>query len=171
MNKNQLKKYLQDLDKASLEKEIMKLFEKFNQVNDFYTAELSEDTQILVSRYKERIAKEFKKASQVNSNSYRTAEINAIIKEFEKIATFSTDVIDLKLYRLELSFKLIKTFGIYEENYFVSIAGHLSKTLKQIETTKQFDFFEPRVKHVCALATDYGIYFQHNTKLNINKLK
>ncbi len=141
MNKKELKKFITTLSNEELQGEIIKLFEKFDQVKHFYTAELSNDTQALLSKYKQKIEKEFQRASTRSSNSYRITEINNIIKEFEKVSVFSIDIIELKLYRVELAIKLVKDFRIDDQTYYASIAGHYQKALKQIHATHLEDYF------------------------------
>jgi len=141
MNKKELKKFITTLSNEELQGEIIKLFEKFDQVKHFYTAELSNDTQALLSKYKQKIEKEFQRASTRSSNSYRITEINNIIKEFEKVSVFSIDIIELKLYRVELAIKLVKDFRIDDQTYYASIAGHYLKVLKQIHATHLEDYF------------------------------
>jgi Family of unknown function (DUF6155) len=141
MNKKELKKFITTLSNEELQGEIIKLFEKFDQVKHFYTAELSNDTQALLSKYKQKIEKEFQRASTRSSNSYRITEINNIIKEFEKVSVFSIDIIELKLYRVELAIKLVKDFRIDDQTYYASIAGHYQKVLKQIRATHLEDYF------------------------------
>ncbi len=145
MNKKELKKFITTLSNEELQGEIIKLFEKFDQVKHFYTAELSNDTQALLSKYKQKIEKEFQRASTRSSNSYRITEINNIIKEFEKVSVFSIDIIELKLYRIELAIKLVKDFRIDDQTYYASIAGHYHKALKQINATHLEDYFADKI--------------------------
>ncbi len=151
MNKKELKKYIATLSNDELQNELIKLFEKFDQVKHFYTAELSNDTQILISKYKQKIEKEFQRASARSSNSYRITEINNIIKEFEKVSVFSIDIIELKLYRVELAIKLVKEHRIDDQTYYGSIAGHYQKTIKQINATHLEDYFAEKLDTIKAL--------------------
>jgi len=151
MNKKGLKKYLSSLNNEELHSEIVKLFEKFDQVKHYYTAELSNDTQELLSKYKLRIEKEFQRASTRSSNSYRITEINNIIKEFEKVSVFSIDIIELKLYRIELAIKLVKEQRIDDQTYYGSIAGHYQKVLKQINATHLEEYFTEKIDSIKAL--------------------
>ena len=148
MNKKELKKFITTLSNEELQGEIIKLFEKFDQVKHFYTAELSNDTQALLSKYKQKIEKEFQRASTRSSNSYRITEINNIIKEFEKVSVFSIDIIELKLYRIELAIKLVKDFRIDDQTYYASIAGHYQKALKQINATHLEDYFAEKTNAI-----------------------
>ena len=151
MNRREVKKYLGSLNNEELQAEIIKLFEKFDQVKHYYTAELSNDTQELLSKYKLKIEKEFQRASTRSSNSYRITEINNIIKEFEKVSVFSSDIIELKLYRIELAIKLVKEHRIDDQTYYGSIAGHYQKALKQIYATNQKDIFCEKIDLIKAL--------------------
>jgi len=151
MNKKELKKFIATLSNEELQEEIIKLFEKFDQVKHFYTAELSNDTQELILKYKQKIEKEFQRASARSSNSYRITEINNIIKEFEKVSVFSIDIIELKLYRVELAIKLVKDYHIDDQTYYSSIAGHYQKAIKQINATHLEDYFKERIDAIKAL--------------------
>ena len=151
MNKKGLKKYLCSLNNEELQSEIIKLFEKFDQVKHYYTAELSNDTQELLSKYKLKIEKEFHRASTRSSNSYRITEINNIIKEFEKVSVFSIDIIELKIYRIVLAIKLVKEHRIDDQAFYGSIAGHYQKVLKQINTTYLEEYFSDKMDSIKAL--------------------
>ena len=151
MNKRELNKYTATLTKEELANEILNLYNKFDQVKHYYTAELSSDTQELLQKYKQKIEKEFQRASARSSNSYRITEINNIIKEFEKVSVFSIDIIELKLYRIELSIKYIKEYRIDDQTYYGSVAGHYQKVLKQIAATHQEEYFSNKTDHIKAL--------------------
>ena len=148
MNKKELKKYTATLNKEELEKELMVLYEKFDQVKNYYAAELSNDTQEVLGLYKLRIDKEFQRASSRSLNSYRTTEINYIIKEFEKISVFSQDIADLKLYRIEKAVDFINTYHLDDQSYFASVAGHYTKVLKLIAANNLQEHFRERIYEV-----------------------
>ena len=157
MNKKELKKFITTLSNEELQQELIKLFEKFDQVKHYYTAELSSDTDTVLSKYKQRIEKEFQRASARSSNSFRTSEINNIIKEFEKVTVFTIDIIELKIYRIQLAINYIKDFRIDNQTFHGSVVGHYQKAITQIHANKLEDHFADKIDNLKAMMVKYHL--------------
>src|SRR4051812_16007777 len=102
ISKSKLNDYLATLSREELIKEVEKLFQKFPLVQQYYTMNLGEDNPYLLEEYKRKIEKVFFPGFGIDP---KMSEANKLITAFSKIAVHIADVIDLMLYKAELSIK------------------------------------------------------------------
>jgi len=143
---SEFKKYLAELDKAQLHEELIKLFSKFDQVKDFYGQELLdeegrkkmlEDTK--VKTYHELWTRGGNPKDQNIKNTKN------IIRTFEKIAVFPSDLIDLLLHHVHTTSEQAHMFGgAKDATYNLAIAS-FEKAIKLIKE----NFLEEDFKEIC----------------------
>lgn len=98
--KTELNKYLKDLSRPELEKEVKKLYSKFKEVKKYYEMEFCEDTTEILNEYKDKIKQEY--FPKRGFGKARNSVSKKVISDFKKISIFQKDVIELLLYRVEM---------------------------------------------------------------------
>ncbi|HFA51627.1 MAG TPA: hypothetical protein ENJ95_21650 [Bacteroidetes bacterium] len=106
------KKYLASLDEAALRDELLRLFRKLPQVQEFYMQELLSDSErkAMLDSYKKKIYNQYWTRGG-NPRRFSNAEIRKLQTAFEKVSVFPVEVIDLLLYRTEVATEWAHTFG------------------------------------------------------------
>ena len=99
LTKKSLIKHLDKSDKEDIIREVLTLFDKFKNVKEFYTAELTDAANPMLERYKKKITIAY---SSENPKERRTnLNVNKLIKEFKKISIYERELADLMLHRVE----------------------------------------------------------------------
>src|SRR4051794_29207204 len=131
ISKSKLNDYLTSLSKEELIKEVEKLFQKFTIVQQYYVMELGEDWDsiYLLEEYKRKMEKVFFPGFGIDP---KMSDANKLITAFSKIAVQIADVIDLMLYKAELSIKLFQTWGSEFPTVENSLASTYNKAINLI---------------------------------------
>lgn len=141
---SEFKKVLSEMNEEELREELLKLYNKLPQVKEFYNQDLmtEEERQVVLKNYKSKIHKQFW-TSKGNPKDYPSnAQIRTIISEYEKIAVFPYDIVDLLLYRVEVCTDYANQFGgTLDADYNASITSFkkLVKLLKQHNLKQHFE--------------------------------
>lgn len=162
--KNDLKKYLKELTKAELEKEVEKLYSKFKPVQEYYAMELNAEAgQELLKKYKSLLLKEY----YPNRKSGMPGEARAsvarkIVTDFSKVSVFIQDTIELMLYRVELCVEFTSDYGDIDEAFYTSTENAFEKVAKLIKDNKLVDDYKDRCKRLVAKTENFGWGFYDN---------
>lgn len=143
-----LKKILEEMTLDELKQEILKLYNKLPQVKDFYNQDLmtEEERQEMLGKYKEKIYKEFWTPKGNPKGMINNSTIKTIISDYEKICLFAFDLVDLLLYRVEITTEYAEQFGgTAESNYNSSITA-FKKAMKIIQENSFLPHFEKQIK-------------------------
>lgn len=143
-----LKKILDEMSEEELKQEILKLYNKLPQVKDFYNQDLmtEEERQEVLEKYKQKIYKEFWTSKGNPKGMVNNSTIKNIISEYEKICLFQYDLVDLLIYRVEISTEYAEQYGgMAESNYNTSITT-FKKAMKIIQENNFLAHFEKRIK-------------------------
>lgn len=149
---NEFKRFIHEMDEKALREEMLKLYNKFSVVKDFYTQDLmtEEERQKILQTYKDKIYKQFWTPKGNPKTKPSNAQIRTLIAEFEKIAVFPYDVIDLLLYRVEVLTDYANQFGgTIDSEYNASITA-FKKAIKLMKENELKSQFEARCKKVFA---------------------
>ena len=157
ISKTKLNDYLATLSREELVKEIEKLFQKFPLVQKYYAMDLGEDSTSLLDEYKRKMEKVFFPGFGIDP---KMTEANKLISEFSKIAVYIVDVIDLMLYKTELSFRLFQTWGSDFPVVVKSLASTYNKAIDLIHKHHLEEHFVDR----CRRIEDHGINFGYLDK-------
>ena len=145
-----LKKILDEMSEVELKQEILKLYTRLPQVKDFYNQDLmsEEERQVVLKGYKDKIYKQFWTSGGNPKGMINNTTIKGVISEYEKIALFPYDVVDLLIYRVEVATDLANQFGgMAESNYNASITA-FKKVMKMIKENNLMSHFEDRCKQI-----------------------
>jgi hypothetical protein len=143
-----LKKILQEMSEEELKQEILKLYNKLPQVKDFYNQDLmsEEERQVVLKGYKDKIYKQFWTSGGNPRGMINNTTIRGVISDYEKIALFPYDVVDLLIYRVEVATDIANQFGgMAESNYNASVTA-FKKAMKLIRDNNLMSHFENRCR-------------------------
>ncbi len=142
------KKLLAEMTEEELRAELLKLFNKLEQVQMFYAQDLmgKEDRQKILEECKAKIYKKFWTPSGSPRNNISNADIRKIITDFEKISAFPHEVVDLILYRVETATHFANEFGGMPDADYNASNTAFEKALKLIVKHKLKDYFDDRCK-------------------------
>lgn len=141
----ELKKYLAELDEEELRKELLKLFNKLPQVQEYYAQELmgEKERKAVLDSYKKKIYTQFWTRGGMPKNP-SNAEIRRIIGDFEKISVFSHELADLLIYRVEVATEFADSFGGLPESDYKPAVNAFEKALKIIAENRLESYFKAR---------------------------
>ncbi len=159
-SKKDLTKYLVNLTKEELEKEVEKLYSKFKEVKTYYDIELSEDTSTIVNEIKAKIKKEYNPDKGYAKG--RAAVVKKIIDDFAKISVFPIDLIDIILYRVEIVMTYIRVVWDVEVATYTSAENAFERALKLIEKHQLYSDFQPRCKEILEFTNKLDWGFSSN---------
>ena len=103
LTKAKFQHHLQSLTQAELIVELLKLYEKFEPVRQYYEIDSGNSEQI-VADYKKKLLGKFKRGG--NWRAAKPIELRAIISEFKKLKTLPAEVADVVLFRVECAIKV-----------------------------------------------------------------
>ncbi len=130
-SKKELKKFLKELSKEELIKEVEKLYSKFSPVKTFYDVELSGDTTSLLEKAKIKIKNEYFPAR--GNPKARSGEVKKIIDEFAKVSVYPKDIIELYLFRFDMAVMFTNIYGDVDEPFYNAAYNAFAKSLKLME--------------------------------------
>ena len=138
------------MSEEELKQEIIKLYNKLPQVKDFYNQDLmtEEERQEVLKKYKEKIYKEFWTPKGNPKGMINNSSIKNIIAEYEKICLFSFDLVDLLIYRVEITTEYAEQFGGMADSNYNSSITTFKKAMKIINENSFKSHFENRIKMI-----------------------
>ena len=103
-----------------------------------------EERQVVLKTYKDKIYKQFWTSRGSPRDYPNNAQIRSLISEFEKIAIFPYDVIDLLIYRVEVTTDYANKFGgTLDADYNASITA-FKRAVKLIKENNLKSYFDAR---------------------------
>ena len=151
----ELNKYLNELSKEELIKEVMKLHTKFKHVKEYYASELGTDNGELLKTAKAKMNRLI-----LITGSYikpDLASANKLISDFSKVSVHPIDKIDLMLYKVELCADFIEQWGLQHPNVENTIFTTYPQVLKLIYENKLEKTFSRRCMELEGVAGNYGL--------------
>lgn len=151
----ELNKYLKELSKEELIKEVNKLYSKFKFVKDYYSSELGSDNGELLKSCKLKMAKLILKTGR--NITPDVASANKLIREFKSVSVHTVDVVDLMLYKVELCAEFLEQWGLEFPGVENTIAYTYPEILSLISKNRLEKTFKKRCEEVEAVAGNYGL--------------
>ena len=158
-----LKQYLAEQNEKELREEIIRLFGKLKQVQDYYAQELMspDDRKAILSDYKKKVDGHFYTRSG-NPKILDNAGLRALIKDFEQISVAKIDVVELLLHRVEKTIELADKYGGLGDNDYNAAINAFVKALKLITTEKLETYFEDRCRYIAVGRYNFDYYFKES---------
>jgi hypothetical protein len=143
------KKFLAELSHEELKAEMLKLFQKLPQVQDFYVQELSSETdrRKMLEEYKKKIYKEFWTPSGYYKNT-SNSKIRTMISDFEKVCVSQSELIELILYRVDVALHRANEFGMSDDSEYDPAINAFEKAVKIVEKERLIDSFYKECHHI-----------------------
>jgi len=146
LTKKALLKHLNKSDKDDIISEVITLFDKFKNVKEFYQAELSQDSNPALEKYKKKIAKAY---SLPNPKERSTnINLNKLINEFKKICIYDRELADLMLYRVECGIEAFTHNNKRSATFYNCIAVTFESAIKLIISDGSIEDFRQRINKI-----------------------
>jgi len=158
----ELNRFLKESSKEELEKEIKKLFTKFNDVKKYYELEFSQDTSQIVNDLKKNIQKEYFPSRGLGKA--RNSVSRKVVNDFKKISIFKKDTVELLLFRVKNMVEFTLTYGDIDEPFYNSLASSYHEACKIINTEKLEKEFKTECQDLKDQVYDigWGLYDEMN---------
>jgi Family of unknown function (DUF6155) len=142
----EFKRYLAELDEPGLRAELLKLFGKLPQVQEFYAQELASpaERKTMLNDYKKKIENQFWTHGGNPKNNIKNVEIRRILSDFEQVAVSPHELIDLMLYRVEVATSFANTLGGMPEAAYKAALAAFQKAVKLMGEHRLLDYFKSR---------------------------
>lgn len=146
VSKKSLLIHLQKSDKEDIIEEVLTLFDKFKNVKEFYSAELSDVKNPLLDRYKKKITE----AYALPNPKERTTNINLnrLITEFKKISIYDRELIDIMLFRVECGVNAFVLKNRRTSTFYNCILSNFEEAIKLMIADNSTGEFRQRVKKI-----------------------
>lgn len=144
-----LRTYLDTLEEAELREEVLRLFGKLTQVQEFYAQELmtNEERKEMLEGYRKKIYSFFWTRTG-NRKRPSNAKLRELLTHYEKVSIFPSEVIDLLLYRVELATAYASKLGRMPEASYKASYNAYKKALEMIVLHQFEDRFRERCKAI-----------------------
>lgn len=147
-------KYVNSLDEKGLKRELRKLYERFDAVQQYYKLELGASTEKVLQEYKRRLDREYFPKRGHGRASNR--ESKRVISDFKKISIHDKDLVDLLLYRTELMIRFSAEYGDIDEPFYSSLENGFEQACKLIQREKLRAHFEETCKDLIEQTSGFG---------------
>lgn len=126
MSKKDLKKYLGSLEKDRLEKQILELYDKFDDVRIFYNFAFDPKEDKLMGEAKFRISKEYFPQNKRKAKARRSVAQNQI-RHFLQLGVDPNLIADVMLFNIEIA----QTFSSDKQNIAESFSKSMFRSFEQ----------------------------------------
>lgn len=139
------KKFIGEMTESDLRAELLKLFGKLPQVQEFYAQELMNETErkAMLDEYKRKIYSQFWTRNG-NPRFASNAELRRLISDFEKVCVFPHELVDLLLYRVEIATENANSYGGMPDADYNAASTAFEKALKLMKQHKLEEHFRAR---------------------------
>ena len=137
------KKFIGQMTEAEMRNELTILFSKLPQVHDYYAQELMppEVRKSVLDEYKKKVYNQFWTRTG-NPRNTSNAEVRKIITAFEKVSVMPKEVVELLLYRVDVTLDQANQFGgLADADYNAGLNAY-EKALKIITKEKLESYFK-----------------------------
>ncbi len=143
LTKKALLKHLSKSDKEDIIREVVTLFDKFKNVKEFYTAELTDEANPMLEWYKNKITIAYALANPKERST--NINLNKLIKEFKKISIYERDTADLMLHRVECGVAAFNKNSKRSPTFYNCILTSFQETCTLISANDYADEFKSRI--------------------------
>lgn len=157
-----LKSHLSAQSRDALIVDIVELFSKFKDVQEYYIFKLNPaQSEEVLNKYKKIVTDEFF-PSRGGFGKLRASVVKKAIADYKKIGDDPRGLIDLMLHYIEQGTRFINTYGDINEVFYDSMEGTFAKALALIFHAGLHDEFEHRCYKIVQRSSSTGYGF-HDT--------
>jgi len=146
LTKKALLKHLNRSDKEDIIREVVTLFDKFKNVKEFYAAELSDEANPVLEKYKKKIREAYALPNPKERST--NLNLNKLITEFKKISIYERDSADLMIHRVECGIDALKRNNKRSITFYNSILATFEQAIKLIEANNYSEEFRDRIQRI-----------------------
>lgn len=158
-----LKQYLKKFSEDDLSKEIIELFQKFDQVKEFYQSKLVSGGGFeLHKKYKKIIKDEFFPSRGLSK--MRLSVAKKAIADFKKLNNNPNLIIDLMIYYVEIGVDFTGEYGDIDEPFYYSMESMYDAAAKFAIENKIANHYISRFKEIVDDTRDMGWGFYGSLK-------
>ncbi len=157
MSKRALTKYLQSLDKAELEDQVLDLYTRFKPVKDYYNFVFNPKEDKLVEEAKFKIANEYFPVKRRKARARRSTA-QKYIKQFLLIGLDPSLVADVMLFNLETAQRFNARKRVNQDAFYKSMFNSFEQAVVFINDNGLKAIFEKRVREILDTAWDQEWY-------------
>ncbi len=141
------KRLIKEMTEDELRAELLKLFQKLDQVQAFYGQDLmtKEDRQKILDDYKKKVHSQYWTRGG-NPRDVSNSMVRSILTEFEKVSAFPHEIVDLYLYRVEVLTNWANTFGGAPDGDYNASSTSFEKAMKLIQKNQLLSYFKNRIE-------------------------
>lgn len=166
--KKALLEHLAKSEKDDIVAEVMVLFDKFNNVKEYYKSELSDNSSLL-DKYKKKITDAYAAA---NPSDRRTnMNLNKLISDFKRIAVYQTELAELLIHRVEYGVKAFTRNPKRSEAFYNCVINSFEEAIKIIRSGDTVEEYRKRIFDLVERSADskYGTGERMKTILKENE--
>ncbi len=146
LTKKALLKHLHKSDKEDIIREVITLFDKFKNVKEFYSAELTDEANPLLLKYKKKIAEAYARPNPKEKTT--NSNINRLVAEFKKVSIYDRETVDVMLYRVECGVAAFRYDINRTATFYNSILTTFEEAIRLIYSEGYEEEFKARIKKV-----------------------
>ena len=150
MRKSRLTKHLDHLEVEDLREEIIRLYDSFKDVRNYYAMELGTESE-RAKKYeqaKEKIASKFISRSRRRVRRPRVAQARKIMLELERHTVFPHEMIDVHLYACETALAFGERYQYSSTPLYNFISDQFSKAKDLVQESRLESEFEKRIEKI-----------------------
>ena len=147
MSKRALVKYLQSLDKAELESQVLELYEKFKPVKTYYNFVFNPKEDKLIEEAKFKISKEYFPVSNRKPKARRSVA-QKLIKHFHTLEMDPSLLADLMLFNIEMALRFNARKPSRQEAFYKSIFNSFEEAVTFLEASGQRAIQQDRLNEI-----------------------
>ena len=129
MSKNQLKKYLIELDETALRDQIIELYEKYSEVKTFYDFVFNPKEEILIAQAKAKIGKEYFPEGRRKAKKRRSTA-QKLVKHYVNLGVAPELIADVMLFNIEIAQTYTAEHKINAIAFYKSMHKSFTEALK-----------------------------------------
>lgn len=143
-----LKAHLVTKPEKQLLQEIVKLYQQFSVVRDFYDSQIStEGANDVLSKYKKIIRDEF--LPKHGFGDARLSVARKAVMDFKKLNGLNIHLVDLAIYYVETGIKFTNMYGDINEPFYNSMESMFAQSMKWMKQLNVESQFQQRAAKIC----------------------
>ena len=143
-----LKAHLATKPEKQLLQEIVKLYQQFSVVRDFYDLQIStEGANEVLTKHKLIIKDEF--LPKRGFGDGRLAVARKSVMDYKKLVGISETLVDLAFYYVEIGVQYTNTYGDIDEPFYNSMESMFAQAMKWMKQLNVESQFQQRAAKIC----------------------
>lgn len=170
MSKRELKKMLNDSDLASMQEQLILLYEKFPQVKEYYDFIFNPNEENRVEEAKKKIKEEYYPQKRKRARQRRSVA-QKLIKHYMNLGVESSNILDLMLFNLDIQFKYAAQHKVSEITYPKSVYNSFKQAIDWMIRENLQVNNEQKIEGYVQKAAKLGWYNLYNFESDLERLQ